>query len=224
MGSRERSASSGLTKLVLVLAVLVALVVAVPLVPGFVGDRIRDSLSAMNPFKDETIDNTGPSVLMSLTAISEFHAASGYYETVVDVETDSFLPSFIKGESVTYVGKGTVDATVDFGALDERQVTVSPDRTSVTVRLPAPTLDKPVLDLETSYVADSDEGLVSKFGGSDLERDAQLRAVEQMATAAASDDAALVDLAKSNTDAMLRGLFGALGYTDITVEFAESPL
>jgi len=140
---------------------------------------------------------------------------------VVDIEKDdSFLPDALSGERVLYVGKGDVDAVVDFGELDGRRVDPSEDGKSVTVRLPAPTVDKPVLDLENSYVVNHDEGLINRFKGSELEREAQLKAVDQMTTAATGEDT-LIDLAKTNTTAMLRGLFSSLGYTRITITFDE---
>ena len=40
-------------------------------------------------------------------------------------------------------------------------------------------------------------------------------------TAAATGEGKLIDLAKESTTAMLRGLFGSLGYTDITITFDE---
>jgi hypothetical protein len=175
---------------------------------------------SLNPFRDTTTDRTGASVLQSLTDLSEFHAASAHYETVVDIEEEGrrFVPDFLSGERVLYVGKGDVDAVVDFGELDERRVVVSEDATTVRVTLPQPTVDKPELDLENSYVVLHDEGLVNRFKGSELERQAQLRAVEQMTTTAAGEGV-LIDLAKENTTSMLEGLFGALGYESITVTF-----
>ena len=176
-----------------------------------------------NPFGEKNVDRTGPSVLQSLNDLSEYHAASAYYETVVDLEGEaSRLPDWLKGERVLYVGKGDVDAVVDFGELDERSVNVSEDRTSVTVKLPAPTIAKPELDLATSYVVEHDQGIVNRFKGSDVERRAQLKAVEQM-TAAANGEDQLTDRAKENTSAMLRGLFGSLGFTNITITFDEDP-
>ncbi len=42
----------------------------------------------------------------------------------------------VSGGRVIYVGKGDVDAVVDFGRLDQSNVVVSPDRQSVAVTLP----------------------------------------------------------------------------------------
>lgn len=200
-----------------------AVVVAVPLlILALIGAAslvAPDLLPSLNPFAEEEVDNTGPSVLESLTEINDFHAASAHYETVVDIERDTaYLPSWVSGERVLYVGKGDVDGVVDFSGLDDSRVLVSDDSLSVTVCLPAPTVGTPVLDLDNSYVVNHDQGIVNRFRGSDLEREAQLKAVEQM-TAAATGQSSLVDLAKDNTEAMLRGLLGALGFTTITVTF-----
>ncbi|MFL6002204.1 MAG: DUF4230 domain-containing protein [Nocardioides sp.] len=211
-------------KAVLLVAVLVVLAIGAAQVPGAIGNKVGDALSSLNPFQEKTVDRTGPSVLKSLTDLSQYHAASAHYETVVDIEKDDgFLPDALSGERVLYVGKGDVDAVVNFGELDERRVVLSDDGKSVTITLPAPTADKPVLDLENSYVASHDEGLINRFSGSELEREAQLKAVEQMTTAAAGAGT-LIDLAKENTTAMLRGLFGSLGYTDVTITFDEEPV
>lgn len=178
-------------------------------------------VKSLNPFDEETIDRTGPSVLTALNDISEYHPASGHYETVVDLERDTNnLPDWISGERLLYVAKGDVDAVVDFGDLDEQRVTVSEDGTTVTISLPQPSIGEPVLDLENSYVADHDQGVAQKFKGSDLEREAQLTALEQM-TAAASGEGMLIDRAKDNTTAMLRGLLRSLGYTSVTITFDD---
>lgn len=207
----------------LAVAVLVLAVVGfVGFAPGAWKDAVSDALSGLNPFHEETVDRTGPSVLVSLTDLNEFHAASGHYETVVDIEEDSKLPSFVKGERVLYVGKGNVDAVVDFSGLDEERIEISPDEQTVTVRLPAPTADKPELDLEESYVVEHDSGLADKFGGSDLEREAQLKAVDQMTEAATAGDA-LIELARTNTEAMLRGLLRALGHPTVIVIWDDQP-
>lgn len=194
------------------------------LVLGLVGGGLLTTWKpSLNPFTEETVDRTGSPVLESLTEIREFHAASGHYETVVDIEKDTrFLPDWVSGERVIYVGKGDVHGVVDFSELDESRIQVSEDGLSVTVRLPDPTVGEPVLDLENSYVVNHDQGLANKFRGSDLEREAQLTAVEQM-TVAASDEGMLLDLARENTTAMLRGLLATLGFEDVTITFDSQP-
>lgn len=200
-------------------AVLMIPVVLLAAVGGFA--LVTEWRPELNPFAEETVDRTGPSVLESLTEISEFHAASAYYETVVDLERDTrFLPDWVSGERVLYVGKGDVDAIVDFGELDERRVQVSEEDGSVELRLPAPTVGEPTLDLDESYVVSFDQGIANRFRGSDLEQEAQRTAVAQMSEAA-SGAGPLVELAESNTVAMLEGLLDALGHDDVTVTFED---
>jgi hypothetical protein len=193
-------------------------------IPGAAGDRVGSALSSLNPFQEDGIDRTGPAVLQSLTELSEFKAARGYYEVVVDLEPgNNNLPDFISGNRVIYVGKGEVEAVVDFSELDERRVTRSADGESVTINLPAPAVGEANLDLDTSYVAVRDEGFITKFKGSDLEQEAQREAEEKL-TAAAAGEGKLIELAEESTRTMLRGLFGALGYTEIEINFGDPPV
>jgi hypothetical protein len=220
MSSRLSRTSGGLIRLVLFVAVLAILVVGASMIPGAIGNKVDDVFDRLNPFDEKVIDRTGPSVLNSLTELREFKAAGAYYETVVDLEKDSALPGFVRGERVLYVGKGEVEATVEFSELDERRVDLSEDGKSVTVTLPAPTVGEPELDLKSSYFALRDKGLINRFEGSDLEQNAQLKAMEKMTTAA-TDTNNLIDLAKDSTEKMLHGLFGSLGYTDVNIAFDE---
>jgi len=184
-----------------------------------------DWAPSLNPFREEeTVDNTGPSVLKAVTDLSEFRAARGYYETVVELEEGglSLVPNFLDGEKVLYVGKGTVDAYVDFSDLDEDRITLSPDGTSAEIDLPAPQLAEPNLDVEASQVYDRDSGFIQRFQDSDLEQDAQVRAVEQMTTAA-NGESDLLGRAEANTTSTLETLLGALGYDDVTVTFDPDP-
>ncbi len=164
----------------------------------------------------------GRTALQSLTDLNEFHAVSGYYETVVLLEEnpDSRIPDFLTGDRLVYIGKGSVDVVVDFSDLDGEAITTSEDRTTATVRLPTPTLGKPALDLEASEIFSHEEGVITKFNGSDLERKAQIKALDQITDAAAAEDR-LVDHAKKNTTAMLEDLLGGLGYTDVTIAWQE---
>lgn len=208
-------------RLVVLVVLFLIMAVGAAQIPGAIGDRVGSFLSSLNPFAEDAADRTGPPVLQSLTELREFKAASGYYEVIVDLQAPRNLPGFISDNRVIYVGKGDVEAVVDFSELDDRRITASDDRATVTVNLPAPTMSDPRLDLEASYVAFRDEGFVTRFRGSDLEREAQLKAVAKL-TAAASGEARLIDLAKESTTAMLQGMFSQLGYTDITITFDES--
>ena len=109
---------------------------------------------------------------------------------------------------------------MDFSGIHEQDVEVSEDRRTIDISLPAPTLDEPTLDLETSYVVDHDRGITDRFTGSDIETEAQQKAVDQMRAAAGADgDNQLTQRAEQNTTAMLESLFGAAGFEAVTVTY-----
>jgi hypothetical protein len=209
----------GLIRLVALLVVLAVFAGVVSFVAGW-----RPSLFH-NPFRRQTIDRSQPAVVRSLENISDYHAASAHLEVVVDVaSTTKYIPSWLSGEQVLFVGVGTVDSLVSFKGLDASRVTVSPDGRSVTIRLPAPTLGKPALDLQRSYVVARQRGALTRvgnlFGGQSSDQGLYVRATQQMTSAAAADGQ-LVTLGEQNTSSMLRGFLGALGFKDVTVTYEE---
>ena len=216
MTSRLLPSLSALLRVLLLVVIVAVVAIVAKIVLG-------GGLPSLNPFSEKTDDRTGPSVIRSLNDLSEYRAVTAHQEVVVDLEKgNTRLPAWLSGDRVIYIGKGDVDAIVDFGELDERRVSVSEEDRSVTIRLPAPTVGRTVLDVRNSYVVDHDKGITTRFKGSDLEHEAQVRAVEQMSTDAAREGE-IIERAKQNTTAMLRGLLGALGFTSITVTFDEDP-
>jgi Protein of unknown function (DUF4230) len=158
-----------------------------------------------------------------LKDLSEYHAATGEFEQIVDIEKDvSWLPSAIAGERVLFIGVGTVDAYVDFSQLDEDAVEFSDDGKSVTVTLPEPRLGDAVIDTERSEVANRDRGVLDRLAGvfednPTSEKDLYLIAEERIA--AAAEDSELRAKARENTSAMLEGLIEGLGVENVTVKY-----
>src|SRR6266487_6977828 len=70
----------------------------------------------------------------------------------------------LEGTHTLFVGAGTVIAFVDFSHMGGRDIRVSPDRTAVTVRLPAPQLAPAALDVRHSYVFAQQQGLLNRIG------------------------------------------------------------
>lgn len=171
-------------------------------------------LSKLNPFESSTVDRSQPAVLQAMRDLSQYHAAVGDYQVIVDIEKDvKWVPSSIAGERTLFVAAGSVDAYVDFGSLVENSLTVSEDRTSVEVRLPEPQLAKPNLDNERSYVFGQERGLIDRLGALVSMPDQQrfyLAAEKRIADAA--QHSGLLERAKINTKAMLTGMLQALGF------------
>ncbi|MCA2221276.1 DUF4230 domain-containing protein [Nonomuraea aurantiaca] len=198
------------------------LVVTVLLV---VGGRL--AWTWLNPFGEQTIDRSQPVLLQSIKDLSRFEAATGNFQVVVDLEKDArFLPDAIKGSRTLFVGAGNVDAYVDFSAMAANGVTVSKDRKEATIRLPRAQLEKPNLDNRRSYVFAQQRGLLDRVQGflsssPDDQRELYVLAETKIAEAAAASD--LRARADTNTKAMLEGMLKSLGFTKVTVKFADQP-
>ena len=196
--------------------------VVVVLALGWVSDLLP---SFGNPFGSETVDRSQPTLLQALEDLSEYRAAVGQFQVIVDVEEDSrFLPSVISGERTVFLAGGNVAASVDFSGLDGGAVTTSDDGTSVRITLPRARLSDPVVEPERSYVVNRERGLLDRLGSvvSDdptSERDLYLLAGDKLAAAAA--EAGLVERAEENTERMLEALLRSLGYEQITIVFSE---
>jgi len=120
---------------------------------------------SFNLFGTTKIDRSAPVVLKQLRDVSTYTAATGEFESTVDIESDSsWLPSFIDGERAIFVGVGTVDAQVDFSQLSKDAIVVG-ENGAVTVTLPQPTLGKAHVDPSRSHVANRDRGLVNRIAG-----------------------------------------------------------
>lgn len=178
-------------------------------------------------FGTNEVDRTGPPVLQSIQDLSTYTAATGNFEVIVDLENDvDLLPDFIAGERTLMVAAGTVDAEIDFGALDDDAITVSDDRTSVEIVLPAPRLADAELDQERTYVASRDRGFFDRLSdafGSNPTNDQELYllAEQRLEEAAVSTDIAAT--AERNTREMLTTMMGALGFEEVTVTFTNPP-
>jgi hypothetical protein len=179
-----------------------------------------------NPFGTEEVDRTGPAVLQALQDVSRYEAATGDFQVVVDVENDAaHLPDAIRGDRTVFLAQGTVDASVDFTGITEDAIRVAEDG-SVTVTLPEATLSEARIDPEASRILARDRGLLDRLGSvlsdnpSD-DSDLYVRAEDRLGAAAA--EAGLAGRAEANTEGMLEGLLGELGYDDVTVVFEPPP-
>ncbi len=115
-----------------------------------------------NTFGTEREEHDLPTILHELEDVSEYTAAAANIETSFEIEDESVLPDFLLGESVTFQAYGSVDAIVDFSALNDESIQVDGDR--VVVTLPPPRLDNVHVDPEESRVLDTDRGLFDRIG------------------------------------------------------------
>src|SRR3954470_8228101 len=200
-----------------------AVAVLVALGAGQLGNLLP---SIHNPFGSKTLDHSPPAVLHALNDLADYHAASGQFQTTLDIEKDAnYLPSFIRGERTLFLASGSVDAVVDFSKLGPDAVRV--DGKNVTVTLPPAHLMTAQIDPAQSHVVDRQRGLLDRVGSmfSDNptgEQKLYLDAQSKIGTAAAADNQ-LTTRAQDNTRAMLTQLLKGLGFTNVTVNFATPP-
>jgi hypothetical protein len=189
---------------------------------------VLSSFSLPNPFATTTVEHDDAVALTELRDLARFEAASAGFQTVVDREEDAdYLPDVIKGERVTLVVAGDVDAYVDFAGLPDDAVAVSDDGRTVEVALPEPALDHPRLDHDQTRVVSRERGLLDRVDdaitGDDPVDDQVVyqRAEEKVAEAAAVSD--LRDHARDNTRRFLTDLLTGLGYEQVVIRFVPAP-
>jgi hypothetical protein len=201
------------------LAGIAVLAVAVPI--GAQAAGMFPALSAT--FAPQTVDR-GPAPLMAALAdISEYHAATGTFQVLVDVERDTpHVPALISGERTTMFATGHVDALVDLSGLGPEQVSAGGD--TATFTLPAARLAPATLDPSASRVVGRERGIVERVAGAIQNDPVDDEALYQLASRKLDETARQSDLtarAETNTREMLTSLARSLGYERVTVTFAD---
>ncbi len=172
-------------------------------------------LPSLNPFDTEEIDRSQPALLQSVKDLSEYHAAEGNFQVVVDLEHDvSWVPDVIAGDRTLFVAAGSVDAYVDFGSLTEDSLKVDTEKHTVQVQLPEPKLDKPSIDQKKTYLYSQERGVFDRIASLfETEDQQEFYVLAEDKISAAAKDAGLTQRAEKNTRTMLSGMFKSLGYT-----------
>lgn len=168
----------------------------------------------------EEVDRSQPVLLKSVQEVGQFHSAVGNFQEVIDIEEDvTWLPEFIAGRRTLFIGVGTVNSYIDLSGLAEDELTLSADGKTATIRLPEAQLDKPNLDLDESYFADQDRGIIDRVVDAfESPEQAQFHKLAETRLATAAEASDLRNQATENTKAMLTGMLGAL---DMDVIFEE---
>jgi hypothetical protein len=178
------------------------------------------------PFGSEERDRSGPAVLTAMRDLSEYHAAAGQYQVVIDIQQDAkFVPDVIKGKRTIFLAIGSVDAFVDFRKLGDDAVSVSSDRTSVSIALPRAQLSTPNVDPDQSRVLNQDLGVIDRLGNlfSDQPnpQNQQMYKLAAQKLAEAAKQVGLTDRAEVNTKATLEKLMRSLGFTTVSITFVN---
>jgi hypothetical protein len=168
----------------------------------------------LNPFTTKEVDRSGPVLLQSVRDLSQYHAAVGEFQVVIDLEKDvRFVPSFLAGSRTLFVATGSVNAFVDFSGLANDALKIKPGSKAVEIRLPEAQLDKPNLDQKRSYLFAQQRGVWDRFKSLfEVSDQQQFYVMGEQKIADAAKSAGLLERAKSNTRTMLSGMLQSLGY------------
>lgn len=171
------------------------------------------NMFVINPFQVSQVDRSQPVLLKSVQDISQYHAAVGNFEVVLDIEDDvAWMPEIIAGRRTLFVAAGTVNSHVDLSGLADKDLKLSADGKSVTVRLPEPKLDKPNLNFDRSYIYDQDRGIFDRIVDAlETPEQTELYQLAETKMTTAAEESELRKQAAENTKAMLTGMFGSLG-------------
>jgi hypothetical protein len=205
----------GIVTAIVAVIVLIVVLSAVHLLP-----QLR------NPFAETTTVRSQPVILKSITNLSRYEAASGSFQVVVDLtKRSSLIPSFLEGSETLFIGQGTDIAFVDFATLKSGAITVSKDRTSVTVTLPKAQLEPAVLNVDQSYVYAEQQGLFNRIGNffsGNPNSQQQVYQIAQGKIETAAKQSPLLADAQKNTRGMLTGMLTSLGFQHVTVNFGTA--
>jgi hypothetical protein len=192
--------------------VLVGIVALVLVVMG-----VTSLLPNLNPFKTEEVDRSGPVLLQSIRDLSQYHAAVGEFQVVVDLEKDvKFVPDFLAGQRALFVAAGSVNAFVDFSKMGGDALKLSQDGKSVEVTLPPAELDKPNLDQQRSYLFAQQRGIWDRLSSLfSTPNQQEFYVVGEQKIADAATHAGLTKRAEANTRTMLTGMMRSLGVTPV---------
>jgi len=200
------------------LAVVIAIVALVPF-----GAQVAAVPGWSNPFQQRTVDHSPAPLLTAMQDVAQFRAATGTFQVLVDLEHDTpNVPAIISGERTTFFATGRVDGVVDFSALDANRVVVSPDRRSVTITLPPPTLEPAIVDPAQSRVVGKQRGIVERVVGvfdqaPPSDQELYVLAASKLDAAARTSD--LPARAEDSTRNMLTSLATSMGFEQVTVIF-----
>jgi Protein of unknown function (DUF4230) len=199
-----------------------AAVVAIAVPIGF---QVAGALPGPGTFDQQTVDHSQDALMVALADVSEYHAATGTFQVLVDLEHDTpWVPAVISGERTTLFATGHADALVDFTGIGPDRVTVSPDRKTATITLPPPRLSPATIDPAESKVVGRDRGIAERLAGMVEDNpiddhDVYALATQKLDEAAQQSD--LLDRAQTNTRSMLTSLTSSLGYDQVTVVFSD---
>ncbi|MER2598571.1 MAG: DUF4230 domain-containing protein [Caldilineales bacterium] len=155
-----------------------------------------------------------PPVITQIRQLGRLESAAYTVEKVLEgrVDQGNELLNLLLGDKLLFIAHGEVIAGVDLEEMQDSDITVSEDRLSVTVRLPAARVLTHRLDNDLSRVYDRETGLLTK---GDVSLEGQVRQQAEQAVLAAACEGGILRQAQENAQRQVQILLLALEFRDI---------
>lgn len=161
-----------------------------------------------------------PDVISQVRELSRLEGVSYHVERVVDLKDKQHaLFGLVESEdAILLVASGDVVAGVDLGNLKPEDVVVSPDRKSVTIKLPHAEIFSARLDNDRTFVHTRKTDLLAERKET-LETEAR-RAAEKTLRSAA-EEGGILKRADESVARTVRALVRSLGFETVKVDFGD---
>jgi hypothetical protein len=161
-----------------------------------------------------------PDVITQVRELSRLEGVSFHVERVVDLKDkqQSMFGLVESEDAILLVASGDVVAGVDLGALKPEDVVVSPDRRSVTIKLPHAEIFSARLDNDRTFVHTRKTDLMAKRKET-LETEARQAAEKTLRSAA--EEGGVLKRADESVARTVRALVKSLGFETVKVDFRD---
>jgi hypothetical protein len=164
-----------------------------------------------NPFNISTqITPSGPTVLEQVQRLNRLESCRYNGQVIVRGDSSGYLPSWLVGDRILFVGHGEVIAGVDLSRLQSDSVRVEDKR--VSIKLPAAEILSTSLDNRKSEVHERQTGIFSQ-PQKDLESKVRSEAEDRIQQAALTHG--ILQTATVNAQEALRSQMVQLGFQEI---------
>jgi hypothetical protein len=163
----------------------------------------------------------GPDVITSVRELSRLEGVSYHVERVVDLKDkqEALFGMVAAEDAILLVASGDVVAGIDLAQLKPEDVVVSPDRRSVTIRLPHAEIFSARLDNERTYVHTRKTDVLAQRKES---LETQARQAAEKTLRASAEEAGILPRAETSVARTVRSLVRSLGFEHVNVGFRDA--
>jgi hypothetical protein len=188
-----------------------AVVLVLGVAAGWLGPRLFAAPAEPQPL---------PDVITQVRELSRLEGVSFHIERVVDLKDkqQSMFGLVESEDAILLVASGDVVAGVDLGALRPGDVDISPDRRSVTIKLPHAEIFSARLDNDRTFVHTRKTDVLARRKES-LETEARQAAEKSLRSAA--EEGGILKRADESVARTVRALIKSLGFETVKVDFRD---